>query len=83
MTYTVTPDAYVQTELTYDPVEELGDMPEFGILFKLNADYDRMEWYGLGPQETYADAARSSVYIRIAWRIIWRSIWYRRSAATK
>ena len=24
VTYTVTPDAYVQTELTYDPVEELG-----------------------------------------------------------
>ena len=65
MTYTVTPDAYVQTELTYDPVEELGDMPEFGMLFKLNADYDRLEWYGLGPQETYADrrcGAKLGVY---------------------
>ena len=65
VTYTVTPDAYVQTELTYDPVEELGDMPEFGILFKLNADYDRLEWYGLGPQETYADrrcGAKLGVY---------------------
>ena len=65
VTYTVTPDAYVQTELTYDPVEELGDMPEFGMLFKLNADYDRLEWYGLGPQETYADrrcGAKLGVY---------------------
>ena len=55
VTYTVTPDAYVQTELTYDPVEELGDMPEFGVLFKFNADYDHVQWYGLGPAETYAD----------------------------
>lgn len=65
VTYTVTPDAYVQTELTYDPVEELGDMPEFGMLFKLNADYDRLEWYGLGPQETYMDrrcGAKLGVY---------------------
>ena len=41
--------------LTYDPVKELGDMPEFGVLFKFNADYDHVQWYGLGPAETYAD----------------------------
>ena len=38
-----------------DPVKELGDMPEFGVLFKFNADYDHVKWYGLGPAETYAD----------------------------
>lgn len=30
-------------------------MPEFGMMFKLNADYDNVEWYGYGPEETYAD----------------------------
>ena len=30
-------------------------MPEFGVMFKINADYDHLEWYGLGPAETYAD----------------------------
>ena len=45
----------MRTKLTYDPVKELGDMPEFGMLFKLNADYDHVKWYGLGPEETYAD----------------------------
>ena len=30
-------------------------MPEFGMMFKFNADYDRIRWYGLGPEETYAD----------------------------
>ena len=53
--YTVYGDGTVETKLTYDPVEGLPDMPEFGMMFKLNADYDNVEWYGYGPQETYAD----------------------------
>lgn len=53
--YTVYGDGTVETKLTYDPVEGLPDMPEFGMMFKLNADYDNVEWYGYGPEETYAD----------------------------
>lgn len=53
--YTVFADGTVETKLTYDPVEGLPDMPEFGMMFKLNADYDNVEWYGFGPEETYAD----------------------------
>ncbi len=30
-------------------------MPEFGVIFKFNADYNRVEWYGLGEAETYSD----------------------------
>ena len=55
VTYKVTGDGSVETTLRYDPIKELGDMPEFGMMFKLNADYDHLEWYGLGPEETYAD----------------------------
>lgn len=55
VSYTVYGDGAVETRLSYDPVKELGDMPEFGMLFKLNADYDHVTWYGLGPAETYAD----------------------------
>lgn len=55
VTYTVTGDGAVETKLYYDPVKELGDMPEFGMMFKLNADYNKLEWYGLGAEETYAD----------------------------
>ena len=53
--YTVYGDGTIETKLTYDPVEGLLDMPEFGMMFKLNADYDNVEWYGYGPEETYAD----------------------------
>ena len=55
LAYEVSGDGRVKTTLTYDPVKELGDMPEFGVIFKFNADYDHVEWYGLGPAETYAD----------------------------
>ncbi len=55
LAYTVYGDGTVKTTLTYDPVKELGDMPEFGVLFKLDADYDKVKWFGQGPEETYAD----------------------------
>lgn len=55
VSYRVFGDGAVETTLSMDPVKELGDLPEFGMLFKLDADYDRLEWYGNGPEETYAD----------------------------
>ena len=65
LAYEVYGDGRVKTTLTYDPVKELGDMPEFGVIFKFNADYDHVEWYGLGSAETYADrkkGAKLSIY---------------------
>lgn len=56
--YRVFGDGTIETELTYQPVRGLSDMPEFGMLFKLDADYDTLTWYGLGPEETYADRMR-------------------------
>lgn len=53
--YEVFGDGTIETTLIYDPVEGLGDMPEFGVMFKLDADYDTVQWYGLGEAETYAD----------------------------
>lgn len=53
--YAVYGDGTIATTLRYNPVKELGDMPEFGMMLKLNADYNQVEWYGLGEAETYAD----------------------------
>ncbi len=58
VSYEVFADGLVETTLRYTPVKGLCDMPEFGMLFKLDADYDRVKWYGLGPEETYADRMR-------------------------
>ena len=58
--YRVYGDGTIETTLAMDPVKELGDMPEFGMLFKVDADLDNLEWYGNGPQETYADRQRGA-----------------------
>ncbi|MBR6392576.1 MAG: DUF4981 domain-containing protein, partial [Eubacterium sp.] len=58
VTYEVFADGVIRCEMEYSCVEGLPDMPEFGMLFKLNADYDQLTWYGLGPEETYADRKR-------------------------
>ena len=60
LSYEVSGDGRVKTTLSYDPVKELGDMPEFGVIFKFNADYDRVEWCGLGEAETYSDRKKGA-----------------------
>lgn len=60
LTYEVYGDGSIRTTLSYDPVKELGDMPEFGVMFKFNADYNHVTWYGMGPEETYADRCKGA-----------------------
>lgn len=65
LAYDVYGDGSIRATLSYDPVEGLRDMPEFGIMFKMNADYHNLKWYGYGPEETYSDkmaGAKLSVY---------------------
>lgn len=60
LTYKVYGDGFIQTQLSYTPVKELGDMPEFGVMFKMDADYQQVAWYGMGPEETYIDRCRGA-----------------------
>ena len=53
--YTVFDDGTVNVKLVYEPLAEMPPMPEFGILFQMDADYDVFRWYGLGPEENYCD----------------------------
>ena len=55
VTCRVHPCGKVDICLDYDPVKELGVMPEFGMITKLDADYDRVRFFGLGPDENYID----------------------------
>ena len=55
LAFTFHPCGRVETNLTYDPAEGAGDMPVFGAGFKMDADFDRMRYYGLGPDENYTD----------------------------
>ena len=53
--YRVHPCGKVDARMRYAPVKELGDMPEFGMMMKMDADYDRVRFFGLGPAENYID----------------------------
>ena len=58
--YTVYPCGTVRVTLSYDPVEGLSAMPEFGMLMKLDADYDQVRYYGMGPDECYIDRCQGA-----------------------
>ncbi|MBQ7887670.1 MAG: DUF4981 domain-containing protein [Clostridia bacterium] len=60
VTYTVHPCGRVEVKLTYDPVEGLSAMPEFGMIMKLDADYDQIRYYGNGPLECYSDRSEGA-----------------------
>ena len=53
--YTIHPCGQVDVKLSYDPIAELGDMPEFGMMMKMDADYQNIRYYGMGPSENYCD----------------------------
>lgn len=60
VTYTVHPCGKVDAKLTYDPVEGLGDMPEFSMMMKMDADYANVRYYGMGPEENYVDRCQGA-----------------------
>ena len=55
VSYHVFGDGTIETTMVYEPVEGLCDMPEFGMMFKMDAEFDHLRWYGLGPDETDSD----------------------------
>ncbi|WP_062290284.1 glycoside hydrolase family 2 TIM barrel-domain containing protein [Demequina phytophila] len=55
VSYVVDGDGRVETTVTLRPGEGLPDVPEFGMLFTLDADLHRLRWYGEGPAESYVD----------------------------
>jgi len=53
--YHVFGDGTIEITIICDAEGQYTNMPELGMLFKLDAEYDRLRWYGLGPEATYAD----------------------------
>ncbi len=62
VTYRFHADGTVDYIMDYNPSKDtaLPEIPEFGMLFTLDADYDQVTWYGNGPEETYCDRDRSA-----------------------
>jgi len=55
VTYVVTKDGTVDVKLVLPPSAEVGELPELSMLFTMDADYENLKWYGLGPEESYPD----------------------------
>ncbi|MCR4903089.1 MAG: DUF4981 domain-containing protein [Butyrivibrio sp.] len=53
--YTVKGDGRVVISMDYDECKDLPPMPEFGMLFKFDADFNNLTWYGRGEAENYND----------------------------
>lgn len=55
LSYRVEADGKITAVLSYEPEKGTYPMPEFGVMFRMDADYENVTWYGNGPEETYSD----------------------------
>lgn len=62
--YDVYGDGEVQVTMTLPPSAEVGELPEYGVVFAMDSDFDHLKWYGRGEAETYPDRnhAKLGVY---------------------
>ena len=64
--YTAHPDGWIDVLLRMPPSDAVGELPEFGVIFPMDADYDTLTWYGLGPEETYQDRCHAKLGVYTA-----------------
>lgn len=53
--YTFKPDGCVEVAFTGDVTESAQPMPRFGLKLSLINDFEKLEYYGYGPKESYSD----------------------------
>lgn len=61
VTYTVFPDGEIKVNLSMGDSHEVGELPEFSMMFGLDYDLHHLKWYGKGPDETYIDRQHAKV----------------------
>ena len=59
--YEIHCDGTIKTTCKLEACKEVGELPEFSMIFQLNATMNNLEWYGLGPDETYADRCNAKL----------------------
>ncbi|WP_176214813.1 glycoside hydrolase family 2 TIM barrel-domain containing protein [Reichenbachiella faecimaris] len=69
-TYTIHADGSVHVANKFEPVGDLPNLPKFGMFMVLQPEFDQVEWFGKGPQETYWDkntGAKIDTYNGTVW----------------
>ncbi|WP_046174731.1 glycoside hydrolase family 2 TIM barrel-domain containing protein [Domibacillus indicus] len=60
VTYTVCGDGSIYVKDEYKGAKQLPDLPIHALSFKMPADYSRLDWYAMGPEENYEDRAKGA-----------------------
>ena len=55
--YKVTEGGEIAVTATYFGAQGLPTLPTFALSFKMDADYDKLDWYAMGPEDNYIDRA--------------------------
>lgn len=53
--YTVKGDGSIRIDYSFQPGEDLPEIPAVGLMFTMPEGFERLQWYGLGPDENYID----------------------------
>ncbi|MFO7691573.1 MAG: glycoside hydrolase family 2 TIM barrel-domain containing protein [Vicinamibacterales bacterium] len=62
VSYTVFPTGDIHVEASFSPgIETLPMLPRFGMQMAMPAGFERVAWFGPGPEETYADRNEARV----------------------
>jgi beta-galactosidase len=63
-TYTLSPGGTIAVENVFIVNKALPDLPRLGVTLSLPSGFEKLEWYGRGPFENYADRNRSTMIDR-------------------
>lgn len=55
LSHEISGDGTIEVTETYSGVDDLPELPCFGVAWKFPVEFDRVCWYGLGPDENYID----------------------------
>ena len=55
VTYITIADGSVKVKMNYKAVDNLPNMLDFGMIFKMPSKYENLTWFGRGEQENYCD----------------------------
>ena len=61
--YDVFADGEIGVTMRMERTDDIGELPEFSVLFTLPQELYCLRWYGLGPEETYFDRCHAKLGI--------------------
>ena len=62
MTYLIDVEGRIKITMDIKPSRRLPQIPAYGLMIQMNAEFDSLKWYGRGPHSNYSDR-KESAYI--------------------